>query len=139
VRKRIILDANRRITNVSGFYRISENSSSEEDTSVCKKWCHELLSLPVTMRSKNKKGVRLEKGTVLDNDYKAPVLEEAIKKELCDTYNTHKRSITRAIPVVVAPMRGQMRGNPIAAMAAIVGCVLALLTLPSVFGKLSPD
>ncbi|HEY6586565.1 MAG TPA: DUF2111 domain-containing protein, partial [Candidatus Methanoperedens sp.] len=41
---------------------------------------HELLGLPVTMRSLNKKGVRIEKGKILDNDYSGPILETVLKE-----------------------------------------------------------
>jgi len=110
--------------------RISENSSSEEILPFAK-MVHELLSLPVTMRSKNKKGVRLEKGTVLDNDYTGPVLEEAIKKNYV-IHTIPTKGAYKGIPVVVAPMQDK-EGNPIAAIGIVD--VVCTIDLASVFGN----
>lgn len=110
--------------------RISENSSSEEVLPFAK-MVHELLSLPVTMRSKNKKGVRLEKGTVLDNDYTGPVLEEAIKKNYV-IHTIPAKGAYKGIPVVVAPIQDK-EGNPIAAIGIVD--VVCTIDLASVFGN----
>jgi hypothetical protein len=110
--------------------RISENSSSEEILPFAK-MVHELLSLPVTMRSKNKKGVRLEKGAVLDTDYTGPVLEEAIKKN-CVVHTIPAKGAYKGIPVVVAPIQDK-EGNPIAAIGIVD--VVCTIDLASVFGN----
>jgi hypothetical protein len=110
--------------------QISENSSSEEILPFAK-MVHELISLPVTMRSKNKKGVRLEKGTVLDNDYTGPVLEEAIEKN-CVIHTIPHKGAYKGIPVVVAPIQDK-DGNSIAAIGIVD--VVCTIDLASVFGN----
>jgi hypothetical protein len=92
---------------------------------------HELLSLPVTMRSKNKKGVRLEKGKVVDNDYSGPVLEEAIQKN-CIIHTIPVKGAYKGIPVVVCPVH-DLNGNPIAAIGIVD--VVCTIDLASVFGN----
>ena len=110
--------------------RISENSSSE-DILPFAKMVHELFSLPVTMRSKNKKGIRFEKGNAIDKDYTGPVLEEALQKNrvihTIPTEGTYK-----GIPVVVTPIQDK-EGNPIAALGIVD--VVCTIDLASVFGN----
>lgn len=84
---------------------------------------HELLGLPVTMRSLKHKGVRIEKGKILDNDYTGPVLEHVLKE------NKTIRMIPTSgkysgIPVIVVPIRNK-EGYGIAAIGVvdIVGTV----------------
>ena len=110
--------------------RISENSSSEEILPFAK-MVHELLSLPVTMRTKNKKGVRLEKGNVIDKDYTGPVLEEALQKNrVIHTIPAHGKY--RGIPVVVTPLKDS-DDQPIAAIGIVD--VVCTIDLASVFGN----
>ena len=40
---------------------------------------HTLVGLPTTIRSLKKKGLRLEKGKIIDRDYTGPVLEEVLR------------------------------------------------------------
>ncbi len=110
--------------------RISENSSSEEVLPFAK-MVHELLSLPVTMRSKYKKGVRLEKGTVVDKDYTGPVLEEALQENRV-IHTIPAEGAYKGIPVVVTPVR-DYDGNPIAAIGVVD--VVCTIDLASVFGN----
>ena len=110
--------------------RISGNSSSEEILPLAK-MVHELLSLPVTMRSKNKKGVRLEQGKVVDTDYTGPVLEEVIEKNRV-IHTIPSRGAYKGIPVVVAPIQDE-DGNPIAAIGIVD--VVCTIDLASVFGN----
>ena len=110
--------------------RISENSSSEEILPFAK-MVHELLSLPVTMRSKNKKGVRLEKGSVIDTDYTGPVLEEALQKN-CTIHTIPTKGDYKGIPVVVCTIQDN-NGNPIAAIGIVD--VVCTIDIASVFGN----
>ena len=110
--------------------RLSENSSSEEILPFAK-MVHELFSLPVTMRSKNKKGVRLEKGTLVDNNYTGPVLEEALQKN-CVIHTISAKGAYKGIPVVVCPIQDN-NGNPIAAIGIVD--VVCTIDLASVFGN----
>jgi hypothetical protein len=110
--------------------RMSENSSSEEILPFAK-MVHELFSLPVTMRSKNKKGVRLEKGIVVDMDYSGPVLEESLEKNTV-IHTIPDRGAYKGIPVVVTPIQDN-KGNPIAVVGIVD--VVCTIDLASVFGS----
>jgi hypothetical protein len=109
---------------------ISENSSSEEILPFAK-MVHELFSLPVTMRSKNKTGVRLEKGNVVDKDYTGPVLEEAMEKNYV-IHTIPAKGAYKGIPVVVTPIQDK-DGKPIAAIGIVD--VVCTIDLSSVFGN----
>lgn len=109
---------------------LSKDSSVEEIIPIAMA-IHELLGLPVTMRSLNKKGVRIEKGKVLDNNYTGPVLEQALQE------NRTIRIIPRngaysGIPVVVSPIRDE-KGYPIAAIGVVD--VVGTIDLGEVFGN----
>lgn len=110
--------------------RISENSSSEDILPLAK-MIHELVSLPVTMRSKNKKGVRLEKGKVVDVDYTGPVLEEVLAKN-CVIHTIPASGEYKGIPVVVSPIQDN-KGDPILAVGIVD--VVGTIDLASVFGN----
>ncbi len=110
--------------------RISEDSTSEELLPFAK-MVHELLSLPVTMRSKNRKGVRLERGNVVDRDYTGPVLEEALVKNSV-IHTIPDKGEYKGIPVVVAPIQDR-KGNPVAAIGIVD--VVSTIDLASVFGN----
>ncbi len=110
--------------------RLSDNSSSEEILPVAR-MVHELLSLPVTMRSKNKKGVRLEQGKVMDMDYTGPVLEEALKNNSV-IHTIPDKGAYKGIPVVVAPIHDK-DGNPVAAVGIVD--VVCSIDIASVFGN----
>lgn len=95
---------------------ISEDSSAEDIASVARAF-HELLGLPVTMRSLNRKGVRIEKGKVLDYNYTGPVLEQVLDE------NRLVRMIPTSgkyagTPVVVAPVRNK-EGYAVAAIGIV--------------------
>lgn len=110
--------------------RLSADSSSE-DILPFAKMVHELVSLPVTMRSKNKKGVRLENGKVVDMNYTGPVLEEVLRRN-CVIHTTPDKGPYNGVPVVVAPLQDN-EGNPIAAVGVVD--VLCTIDLASVFGN----
>ena len=101
-----------------GIYNIqvSADSDAEELTPIAMA-VHELLGLPVTMRSLNKKGVRIEKGKILDSDYSGPILERVLKenKTLRTIPTTGKYT---GIPVIVTPIRNQ-QGYGIAALGVV--------------------
>lgn len=65
---------------------------------------HELVNkLPITMRTKNSKGVRIEKGEVLDYDYTGPILEKVLEKgRKCNT--TPEDGPYKGTPVLVVPL-----------------------------------
>lgn len=110
--------------------RISEDSPSKEILPFAK-MVHELFSLPVTMRSKNRKGVRLERGKVMDMDYTGPVLEAALARN-CVMHTTPDKGAYKGIPVVVAPIQDS-EGKPIAVIGVVD--VVCTIDLASVFGN----
>ncbi len=91
---------------------------------------HELLGLPVTMRSLNKKGVRIEKGKILDNNYTGPVLERVLKENRLVRIIPTNGKYT-GIPVVVVPVRNK-EGYGIAALGVVD--VVGTVDLGLIFG-----
>ncbi|WP_048117055.1 PAS domain-containing protein [Methanosarcina vacuolata] len=59
-------------------YLISEDAGSDELEPIAVA-VHSLVGLPTTIRSLNRKGLRLEKGQILDRKYTGPVLEEVLR------------------------------------------------------------
>lgn len=108
---------------------ISADSPGEEIAPIAMA-VHELVGLPVTMRSLNKKGVRIEKGKILDDNYTGPILEQVLKE------NKLIRAIPTTgkytgIPVVVAPIRNK-EGYGVAAIGVVD--VVGTVDLNLVFG-----
>jgi hypothetical protein len=56
---------------------INEDSIAEELVPTAKA-ANDLLVIPVTLRSKNKKGARVEKGDFIDLEYTGPILERVL-------------------------------------------------------------
>ncbi len=55
---------------------------------------HELIHrLPVTAKSRDKDGIRVEDGRIIDRHYNGPILLEAIAKNRADTGDTINRAI----------------------------------------------
>ena len=107
---------------------ISEDSGPEDLEAIAVA-VHSVIGLPTTIRSLKRKGLRLEKGKILDRDYTGPVLEEVLE--------TNK--VARKIPtdgvykgkhVVVAPIHSK-DGRVIAALGIVD--ILATIDIPSVF------
>jgi hypothetical protein len=79
---------------------------------------HEILNrLPVTLKSRDKPGVRIEDGRVVDENYSGPVLEEAIagNRTIRTTPGT---GVYKGVPVIVSPVRDS-GGNAIAAIGVV--------------------
>ncbi len=90
---------------------------------------HEIINhLPVTARSLNNFGVRIEEGVVVDNAYTGPVLEIAMRKNhLIKTIP--KTGAYANVPVVVAPIR-DADGKAIAAIGLVdISGIFDLATL----------
>lgn len=90
---------------------------------------NEIVKLPVTMRSANTPGVRVEKGQVLDENYSGPILEDVLKT------GKHIRTIPgngayKGIPVSVAPIIAE--GKTIAAIGLVD--IIGTVDIPEVFG-----
>ncbi len=100
------------------FTRIQITADSEsEDIASFALAVHELLGLPITMRTLNKKGVRIEKGKILDTNYTGPVLEQVLKENKLIRKIPTSGKYT-GIPVVVAPIRNK-DGYGIAAIGVV--------------------
>jgi hypothetical protein len=79
---------------------------------------HGLLNqLPVTVKSRDKPGLRVEDGRVVDRNYTGPVLEDAIKSnrlmKTTPSYGAYK-----GVPVTVMPLRDG-DGNAIGAIGVV--------------------
>ncbi len=107
---------------------ISEDSGPE-DLEALAVAVHSVIGLPTTIRSLKRKGLRLEKGKILDRDYTGPVLEEVLKtNKLAREVPTE--GVYRGKHVVVAPIHSK-DGKVIAALGIVD--ILATIDLPSVF------
>ncbi len=114
--------------NYSGI-QISADSNAE-DIAPFAMAVHELLGLPVTMRSLNKKGVRVEKRKILDNNYTGPVLEQVLRENrIVRTIPTSGKYT--GIPVIVVPIRNK-EGYGIAAIGVVD--VVGTVDLGLIFG-----
>ena len=109
--------------------QISADSRSEDITPFALA-VHELLGLPVTMRTLNNKGVRIEKGKILDTDYTGPVLEQVLKENKLIRKIPTSGKYT-GIPVVVVPIRNK-DGYGIAALGVVD--MVGTVDLGHVFG-----
>ncbi|MBE0516963.1 MAG: DUF2111 domain-containing protein [Methanophagales archaeon] len=95
---------------------INEESTAEELAPIARA-VNDLLVIPVTMRSKNKKGVCVEKGEVIDFEYTGPVLERALEENRVIRTTPLTGRYAR-IPVVVAPIRNK-NGEAVAALGVV--------------------
>jgi len=79
---------------------------------------HELIHhLPVTAKSREKEGIRVEDGRVIDRHYSGPVLLEAIEKNI-PIKTTPKSGAYKGVPVTVSPIRDN-EGNAIGAIGIV--------------------
>jgi len=95
---------------------IAENSAAEELAPIALA-VNDLLVIPVTMRSKNKRGVCVEKGEVIDYEYTGPVLERALEENRVIRTTPLTGRYAR-IPVIVTPIRNR-KGEVIAALGVV--------------------
>lgn len=98
-------------------YRISADSDAGDLSGIAFA-IHEMINrLPVTARSLNNLGVRVEDGMVIDDAYTGPVLEIAMRKD--HLIKTIPKSGPYAnVPVVVAPVHDS-EGEVIAAIGLV--------------------
>jgi len=85
-------------------YTLSSNADAEDLEPIVLA-IHEVLHrLPVTAKSKDRSGIRVEDGRVIDRHYSGPVLEEAIRKNQLLKI-TPSSGAYQGVPVTVAPIR----------------------------------
>ena len=66
---------------------------------------HEMLNrLPITARSKEQPGIRIESGMIVDKAYSGPVLEQVLQGNKVMKV-TPKSGPYKGVPVVVSPIR----------------------------------
>lgn len=107
---------------------INESSGSDDLTPLALA-INEIIRLPVTIRSAGARGIRVEKGTVVDDDYTGPVLEEVLR--LGRPVRTIPNSgAFRGVPVAVAPLKAG--GRTVAAIGIVD--VVGTIDIPEVFG-----
>lgn len=109
---------------------ISEDSGPEDLESIAFA-IHSLTGLPTTVRSLKRRGLRLEKGKVIDRDYTGPVLEKVLKTNEV-IHEVPSEGVYRGKHVVVAPIHS--RAGKIVAAIGIVD-LLATIDLSSVFSE----
>ncbi len=79
---------------------------------------HDLLNrLPVTARSRDNPGIRIEEGAIVDREYSGPVLEEALAGNRL-LKKTPASGAYKGVPVVVSPIRDD-QGNAIGAIGVV--------------------
>lgn len=79
---------------------------------------HELLNrLPVTARSTDRPGIRIEDGHIVDRNYTGPILEEVIAENKLKKI-TPVSGPYKGVPVIVAPIRDNA-GTAIGAIGVV--------------------
>ncbi len=107
---------------------ISEDARHEELAPIALA-INEIIQLPITMRSLNFPGVRVEKGKVLDEDYSGPILEEVIRTGK-PVRTIPENGAYKGVPVSVAPII--VEGKAIAAVGVVD--IIGTIDIPEVFG-----
>jgi hypothetical protein len=98
-------------------YVISQGSTAE-DLEPLGMAVHELLNrLPITARSRDNPGIRIEGGTIVDREYSGPVLEEVLAGNRL-LKMTPGSGAYKGVPVVVSPIRDE-RGDAIGAIGVV--------------------
>lgn len=110
------------------YIKISEDSDADELEPIVRA-VHALVGLPTTIRSLNKKGIRMEKSQVIDREYTGPILEEVLRTNKI-IRTVPKEGIYRGKAVVVSPIRTK-DGKAVAALGVVD--LVAALDILSVF------
>ncbi|MDD1673310.1 MAG: DUF2111 domain-containing protein [Methanomicrobiales archaeon] len=85
-------------------YTLSEDSTADDllPVAMC---LHELLNrLPTTARSRNKPGIRIEEGRIIDREYTGPILEEVLRSQTAMRVTPHTGPY-KGVPVIVVPVK----------------------------------
>lgn len=90
---------------------------------------HAILGLPIAARSLNKRGLRVERGEVVDRDFTGPVLEQVLKENKT-IRATPSSGPYKGIPSVVTPIRDS-NGKVVAALGVVD--VMGLVDLGEAF------
>ncbi len=94
------------------------SASKPEDMEPVGMAFHELLNrLPVTLRSKEVPGIRIEGGKIVDRSYSGPVLEQVLRENRLLKV-TPVSGPYKGVPVVVSPIRDG-DGNALGAIGVV--------------------
>lgn len=107
---------------------ISEDARGEELAPLALA-INEAIRLPITLRSANFPGVRVEKDEVIESAYSGPVLEEVIRTGK-PVQAIPDRGAFKGVPVSVAPI--VVEGKVVAAVGVVD--VIGTVDIPEVFG-----
>jgi hypothetical protein len=110
---------------------ISEEARSE-DLAPLALAVNEIVRLPITIRSTEFPGVRVEMGEVLDASYSGPILEEVLNTGR-SVRAIPERGAYKGVPVSVAPII--VDGKTVAAIGVVD--VIGTIDMPEVFGAYS--
>jgi hypothetical protein len=114
---------------VKNISLIISEDSGPEDLEAIAIAVHSLIGLPTTIRSLKRKGLRLEKGEILDRDYTGPVLEQVLRTNKV-AHEVPAEGTYKGKHVVVTPIRSK-NGEVIAALGIVD--LLATVDLPEMF------
>jgi hypothetical protein len=79
---------------------------------------HDLLNrLPITARSRDVSGIRIEEGRIVDRSYSGPVLERVLRDNIV-LKTTPASGAYKGVPVIVSPIRDSS-GNAIGAIGVV--------------------
>ncbi|MEJ5293272.1 MAG: DUF2111 domain-containing protein [Candidatus Methanosuratincola sp.] len=114
--------------------KITKSSTPEELEPLCMA-VHELTNgMPVTGRSKERNGLRIENGKVIDRDYTGPVLEEVLDKgEIIR--KVPAAGVYKGIPVVVVPLK---EGGETIAAIGVVDVTYGIYSEANIIGRRRP-
>ncbi len=90
---------------------------------------NEIIKLPVTLRSANTPGVRVEKGKVIDENYSGPILEDVLRTGK-PIRTIPGSGAYKGVPVSVAPIIAE--GKTIAAVGVVD--IIGTVDIPEIFG-----
>jgi hypothetical protein len=105
------------------------DDAKEKDLSPLALAMNEVIRLPITLRSLNAPGIRVENGKILDTNYSGPVLEEVLRTGK-PVRAIPSSGAYKGIPVSVAPIK--VEGKTIAALGIVD--LAGTIDMPDVFG-----
>ncbi|MDD1757849.1 MAG: DUF2111 domain-containing protein, partial [Methanotrichaceae archaeon] len=95
---------------------VISDDAKGEDLSPLALALNEVVKLPITLRSLNAPGIRVENGKVMDTNYSGPVLEEVLRTGK-SVRAIPSSGAYKGIPVSVAPIK--VEGKTIAALGIV--------------------
>ncbi|MDD1753043.1 MAG: DUF2111 domain-containing protein [Methanotrichaceae archaeon] len=108
---------------------VISDDAKKEDLSPLALAINEVVKLPITLRSLNAPGIRVENGKIIDTNYSGPILEEVLKTGKPVRAIPHSGAY-KGIPVSVAPIK--VEGKTIAALGIVD--LAGTIDMPDVFG-----